>query len=187
MRFVLAAALTAGLAGAGSALAATKAGVTLPDSYNLDGNKLVLNGLGVREATFLKIDVYVAGLYIPAKTSDPASILKGDVPKHITLQFVRDVGKDDQIDAWKKGLKASAKDYKAIEAKVNQLVSWMDDIKSGEQMSYSYVPGKGTTVSVKGQTKGTIEGEDLQYALFRVYLGPKPPNSGLKKGLLGDE
>jgi hypothetical protein len=178
-------ALTVGVAA--PAVAAEKAGVKLPDSYSLDGNSLVLNGLGLREATIFAVDVYVAGLYVPSKTKDASQILKADVPKHLTMKFVRDVGRDKQVEAWREGFKKNAKDYGAIEAKVEKLLGWMADISDGESMSVSYVPGTGTSVSVKGEKKGTIEGEDFQYALFRIYIGPNPPNDGLKTGLLGME
>lgn len=172
---------------AAPAVAAEKGGVKLPDSYTLDGKSLVLNGLGLREATIFAVDVYVAGLYLPSKTKDAAQILKGDVPKHLTMKFVREVGRDKQVEAWREGFQKNAKDYGAIKAKVEELLGWMADIKDGESMSVSYVPGTGTSVTVKGEKKGTIAGEDFQYALFRIYIGPNPPNEGLKNGLLGME
>jgi len=171
----------------GSAWAAEKAGVQLPDAHELGGQKLVLNGLGLREATIFAVDVYVAGLYLPSKTNDASAILAADVPKHLTMRFVRDVGRDNQVDAWREGFEKNAKDYGAIEGKVEKLLGWMSDIDDGQSMSVSYVPGEGTTVSVKGETKGTIAGEDFQYALYRIYIGPNPPNEGLKTGLLGLE
>lgn len=171
--------------GAAPAWAAKKAGVEMPDSREVGGQSLVLNGLGIREATIFSVDVYVAGLYLPTKTDSVDKILDAGTAKHLEMKFVRDVGRNKQVPAWKEGFEKNAKDYKAIESKVNQLLGWMADISSGESMALSYVPGKGTTVYVKGQKKGTIEGEDFQYALFRIYIGPNPPNSGLKTGLLG--
>jgi hypothetical protein len=40
-------------------------------------------------------------------------------------------------------------------------------------------------VTVKGKKKLTVSGAAFQGALLSVWLGPKPPNAGLKKGLLG--
>jgi hypothetical protein len=48
-----------------------------------------------------------------------------------------------------------------------------------------YVPGTGTTVTVKGAKKGTIAGADFMKALWSVYLGANPPTAKLKSGLLG--
>jgi len=39
-------------------------------------------------------------------------------------------------------------------------------------------------VTLNGEEKGTIEGDDFGAALLRVWLGPKPPTEELKNGLL---
>ena len=52
------------------ACAAELAGVVMPEQVTVDGKTLVLNGLGLREATFLRVDVYVAGLYLEEKSQD---------------------------------------------------------------------------------------------------------------------
>ena len=57
------------------ASAADKAGVHMADTLHVRDQDLLLNGLGLREATIFKVDVYVAGLYVTQKTSDPAAIL----------------------------------------------------------------------------------------------------------------
>ena len=67
------------LAAAVDLRAATLAGVTLPDSTQVAGKTLVLNGVGLR--TKFVVKVYVAGLYLEQKSSDPNAILKSDSPK----------------------------------------------------------------------------------------------------------
>jgi hypothetical protein len=49
---------------AASAADNTCAGVSMPASAKAFGEPLVRNGVGVRQATFLNVDVYVAGLYL---------------------------------------------------------------------------------------------------------------------------
>jgi len=39
-------------------------GTSLPRACQVNGSDLKLNGLGVRKATFLKVNVYVAALYV---------------------------------------------------------------------------------------------------------------------------
>ena len=43
-------------------------GVSFPDQAQVEGSALTLNGLGLRQATMLKVNVYVGALYV-AKTS----------------------------------------------------------------------------------------------------------------------
>jgi hypothetical protein len=58
-------------------------------------------------------------------------------------------------------------------------------VVEGDQIVLTYVPGKGTSVSAKGQAKGVIEGKDFSDALLSVWLGGNPVQEDLKKALLG--
>ena len=66
------------------ARAAECLGVTMPDEYKLGGDTLVLNGLGARFATMLKVEVYVAGLYLKERSHDPAAVSY----THLTLPTI---------------------------------------------------------------------------------------------------
>jgi hypothetical protein len=52
-------------------------------------------------------------------------------------------------------------------------------------MVFTYVPGTGTTFAINGKEKRTIAGPAFGPVLFSVWLGAKPPNADLKKGMLG--
>lgn len=161
------------------------AGVTMPETVNAGGRQLVLNGLGLREAT-LGIDVYVAGLYLEEQASDPAAIVESDQVKRLNLAFVRDVGRDDITDAWSEGFRKNAGDQvPALRERIDRLNSFMTDMDRGDTLTFTYLPDTGTVVHVNGQRKGVIEGDDFARALFSIWLGEKPPNKKLKQGLLG--
>ncbi len=185
MRFL---AFALSLALALPALAGEKGGVTLPDEAEVNGKKLVLNGLGLREATMFNVDVYVAGIYIKEKTQDENKILGADEEKCLLLKFVRDVDKSDITDAWDEGFEKNAGDDEdKLKDRIKKLDDWMADIKVGDSLMFIYVPGKGLEVKVKDEVKGTLEGWDFAKVFFSIWLGPKPPNKGLKQGLLGKE
>jgi hypothetical protein len=168
-----------------SADAKKKGGVTMPDSKTIAGKKVVLNGMGIREATVFNVDVYVAGLYLESKSKDYKAIINSKQVKQIHLKFVRDVDRSDITDAWKKSFrKNSGKNYKDIKAHVAKLNSWMSKIKEGQTLTFTVVPGKGTTINVNGKDKGTINDVYFGRVMVSVFIG-KAPNSGLKKGLLG--
>ena len=102
------------------------------------------------------------------------------------MHFVYDVDKGKICDAWKESLEANVPDASAeLEKDFDTLCGWMEDLADGEAMTYTYVPGTGTTVSVKGQDKGTIEGKAFADALFASWIGEHPATKNLKKGLLG--
>ena len=161
-------------------------GVTMPDQLELGGKTLVLNGLGTRLATMLKVKVYVAGLYLERHSQDAAAIVAADRPWHLALKFVRGVTKGEITDAWTDGFKKNAPDYASVAKRVATLNESMTDLKSGSSLTFSYLPGEGTTVAIDGDRKATIAGADFASALLSVWLG-KPPNKEIKIGLLGGE
>lgn len=171
-----------------NASAAQCEGVKFSDSATVAGKKLVLNGLGIREATFMQVDVYVAGLYVEKKSKSGKTLMDPKMTKRLVLHFVRDVDRDDVVEAYQESFqKAAGSKYGKHKADLKKLLSWMSAMKEGQNMTYTYVPGKGVTVSVNGKTKGTIEGDEFSQIFFKIWLGPNPPNSGLKTGLLGGE
>ncbi|MGL1330330.1 chalcone isomerase family protein, partial [Vibrio parahaemolyticus] len=69
----------------------------------VNGRDLTLNGLGVRKATFLEVNVYVAAYYVGTPGRDPKLLIEADGPQQLTLQFVRNVGVNDLRKAFVEG------------------------------------------------------------------------------------
>ena len=165
-------------------VAATLAGVTMPDTMTVGNQTLVLNGMGIRTKLFLK--VYVAGLYLEKKSSDASAIVQSDSTRRIVMQFTRTVDGTEMGEAFADGLKANAPDKAAtLKAQIDQFRNALETLKSGEQLAVTYIPGTGTIVSVRGKDKTTIPGVPFGQLIFAMWLGPKPPNADLKTGLLG--
>jgi hypothetical protein len=166
------------------ASAATLAGVNLPDTVQAGGKTLLLNGLGLR--TKFVVKVYVAGLYLEQKSSDANAVLKSDGPKRLVMHFMRDVSKKQMADAFEDSFDNNSPDAKkTMKGDIDRLLGALEDLKEGNEMAFTYVPGTGTTMSVNGKDKLTIAGPAFAPVLFSVWLGPKPPNADLKKGILG--
>jgi len=162
-------------------LAATLADVTLPDTISVNNQTLVLNGLGLRTKMFVK--VYVGGLYLEKKTNDPAVVIQADAPKRVVLQFVYDPSREQMVDSFKEGFEANAPGK--FKAEVEKWLAAQEAFKKGEQLVATYVPGIGTTLTIKGKDKLTIPGLPFAQAVFSVWFGPKPPTGDLKNGMLG--
>jgi hypothetical protein len=162
------------------------AGVALPDSVQVNGQTLVLNGMGLRKVVLFK--VYVAGLYLPAKQGNPVTILGSDTHRQTMMIFLRGVGAEKICEAWYEGLEANTPDYSPeLRVQFDVLCNWMEDMDKGDSMVYTYIPGEGTRVEVKGGLKGTQEGKAFADALFACWIGPKPgPGEKFKQGLLGE-
>ncbi len=165
-------------------LAETVAGVTLPETSQVEDTDLVLNGIGIRKATWFKVKVYVAGLYLTTKSNEPESILDSSSPKRLVMQFVRDVEADKLTNGWTEGFKKNVTDLSALQKRLDQFNGYMSDIQDGQAIDLTFSQA-GVGVSFAGASKGTIEGQDFARALLSVWLGPEPPNGDLKDGLLG--
>jgi hypothetical protein len=166
-------------------LFSTVAGVKVDDSVNVNGQNLVLNGAGVRKKFFIK--VYVGALYLPAKQSDAAAVMAADAPRRMVMHFVFNVGKGKMAEAWEEGLEDNTRNASAeVKANFKTLASWMEDLKDGQQIVLTYVPGTGTTVDVNGHNKGTLAGKATADAILATWIGPKPgPGDDFKKAVLG--
>jgi|CXWL01.1.fsa_nt_gi hypothetical protein len=167
------------------AFAGEHAGVTMPDSTQVGSQTLVLNGMGLREKFF--VDVYVAGLYLPAKSSDAQAILAADGARKTVMHFVHEVGKDKLCEGWNESLANNTPNASsALKADFAKLCAAMEDVAVGDQIAFVYEPGKGTDVMVKGASKATFAGKEFADALWASWIGPKPgPGEAFKQSLLG--
>jgi len=164
--------------------AASLAGVTLPDTEQVVDTKLVLNGLGLR--TKFMVKVYVAGLYVEQKSSDPRASINAERSKRIVMQFLHGASKSQMTDAFSESFNDNSPGaMKTMKVDIDRLLSALEPVKEGDQMVFTYVPGKGTTFAINDKEKLTIAGPAFSPVLFSVWLGPKPPNADLKKGMLG--
>jgi hypothetical protein len=162
--------------------------ISFPGHVQVNGSDLKLNGLGVRKATFLKVNVYVSALYVVQPLRDPKPLIESDTPQQLVLHFVRNVGVEDVRKGFVEGFeRSSASQSAALAERIAKFNTWMSDMKSGQQLTFVRLPHTGIQVSVNGVPKGTIEGDDFSRALLSIWLGPAPPNPELKSGLLGGE
>lgn len=185
-RRILAQALVIMALSTGVAQAKECKGVNFPDQAQVEGSSLTLNGLGLRQATAFKVNVYVAALYVDKKSSDPNALLGSNAPSELILQFVRNVGADDLRKGWSEGFEKNSKDQlPALKDRIAMLNGWMADVKTGERLTFIHKPGAGIQVDVNGAVKGTLKGDDFAKAFLSIWLGADPPNPELKAGLLG--
>lgn len=163
--------------------AGSLAGVTMPDTVQVGGTTLALNGMGLR--TKFMVKVYVAGLYLDQKSSDASGILQADAPKRIVMHFLHGASKSQIANAFDDSFNDNAPDArKVVKDEINQFLGVLEPLKEGDEMVFTYVPGKGTICTINGKEKLTIAGKAFGPVLFSVWLGPKPPNADLKKGIL---
>ena len=166
-----------------AALAGELAGATLPDTLKSGDMTLKLNGLGLRKKSMFK--VYVGGLYLESPSKDAGAILAADQAKAIRMHFLRDLTKAQLVEALQSGFEGNAKDKTGQKAAFDKMLTLIPDVKEGDTLTFTYLPGKGTTLQVGNKELGAFAGKGFSDAVFSIFLGPKPPSEDLKKGMLG--
>ena len=154
------------------------------------GPELVLNGAGVRHRmAFIK--VYVGALYLSGKKGDAEEIIKDPGAKRVLMHILIDeVTARDFIASLNNALAANhiPAELALIESRLRELNRMMDGIgtlKKGGVVLLDYLPGKGTRITVNGEEKITIKGEDFFQALLRIWIGKKPVDGRLRDAMLG--
>jgi len=181
----LLAAPLAPLSPASADTARTKNGVTMSETIDVAGHTLALNGMALRKKFIIK--VYVAGLYVGSKSHKADEILAADAPRQMVMHFISGHGTKDKIcGAWSDGLKDNTPGASAeLKQQFVELCGMMQDIKNGERLTITYVPGTGTTINIADTDRGTIQGKEFADALLACWIGPKPgPGDGFKKDIL---
>jgi hypothetical protein len=182
MRALVALALILGFAR--PALAAKAEGKEIPATISVAGQDLKLNGWGVRKKFVVK--VYVGALYLATPSQSAEEVVKADAPKAVRMTFLRDVTKDQIMDAFRDGFAANTgRDApKTFAAKLDRLATAVpDELKENQVLQIAYAPGTGT-IATSGDKQVIVEGKDFSDALFMNWFGPKPPNEDLKRRML---
>ena len=171
--------------------AAELEGVTLEDRIRVDGQELQLNGMALRtRAVFFK--VYVAGLYLPAKTLEARAAIEAPGPKRIILVMLRDATAQQFTDSIDHAMRANntAEQIAAVKTQVDELYAMIRAVgqsKGGARVVLDYQPSAGgTTLLVDGVAQGKpMVGEAFYQVLLRIWLGEDPVQMDLKEALLG--
>ena len=174
---------------AASAQPAEIEGVKLEPTAQVGGAALVLNGAGVRTRAIFK--VYVAGLYVPQKANSGAALLSQKGPRRVAITMLRNVDADTFAGALIEGLQknhseAQLAGFKTQIDALNANLKSAGDAKKGDVIHLDFAPDVGTRVIVNGKPQGNaIAGEDFYAAVLRIWLGDKPADGDLKKGMVG--
>lgn len=191
VRVAMVAALSGLAAVAGNAVAQTVEveGVKFEPTVQVGGTTLQLNGAGVRTRAIFK--VYAAGLYVPQKANTAATLLAQKGPRRMVIAMLRNVDADSFSGALNDGLKANLSEAQVVGFKaqidaLNANLKAVGEAKKGDLIHFEFTPEAGTRVLVNGQPRGSaIPGEDFFGAVLRIWLGDKPVDGALKKGLVG--
>jgi hypothetical protein len=164
-------------------------GIRFDDAARVGGKTLQLNGTGLRAVFIVK--GYVAGLYLPEKARNAAVVLGDRGPKRLQIRVLREVEPDDIIKALGSGIRRNHTDaqLQSLADRLGQLDRTIVEVGTahkGDVINLDFSPDTGTVVAINGTPRGRpIPGEDLYQAVLRAFLGDRPVDADLKRGLLG--
>ena len=111
--------------------------------------------------------------------------------KRMSLSMLRDLTAQQLTDALNEGFAANnppadQERYKGQLAELLAVMNALGQAKTGEVVALDFVPDSGTRVLVNGAAKGKpIPDEGFYRAILKIWLGDKPADADLKRGLLG--
>ena len=163
--------------------AATLDNITFADKVSVEGKDLVLNGIGIRKATFLKIKVYYGALYLEQKTNDAAALISSAAPKQIIMHFVRDVGAKKLQDGFNEGMEASNKNHESFKVQMAKFNASIVDMVKDDLIIVTFT-NDGVLLNVKGKQSEKIVSPEFSKALLRIWF-IEPRDENLRNSLLG--
>ncbi len=184
----------------------------LPKTEKREAVSHQLSGVGVREKTIFKVDVYALGFYMDEEAALPAlkkaaedlsaskleksaafrkALLGDDFGKTMRLVMVRDVDAEDMSEAfddalWPRMKAHSDKEQDRIAAKaaLAEFRGFFEkEAKDKQVLDFTWMPGGLMYAVVDGKRFPVVKSESLCRALFDVFVGDDPISGGAKKDI----
>ncbi len=175
------------------ALVEPKTGTEYPDQIPIETPAgpatLVATGVGLREKTMMKVDIYTIVSYVDGAadlSADPAAaILALDAPKRLQMDLRRSFGRDKLVDTFVKTIAANFDDQTPFADDLTAFLAYFEqDAQDGDVLVFDYVPQTGLTTSLNGEVKGVIQNVAFVGALWSVWFGKRPADDHLTRALV---
>jgi len=143
--------------------------------------------LGTAFKSFVIFPLVTVSLYVSDRNLKDNVL--DDVPKRIEVHYHVNVSKKEldrqTIDGIKRNF--SGNELIALMPKINQIDSYYPDIRAGDRICVTYMPGIGSQVQINGSIKGLVPGPDFAKAFFSIWVGKNPVDQKAKYKLLGQK
>ncbi len=182
--FLTSLALTAALALAAPAGAARVEGVPFaPRLEGTGGGALDLCSAGLLRYKVV-FRAYVAALYLPDCDGLPRVLDDGAKRLEISYFWAIPAAKFGEAADAILARSLPAEEIDRLRARLDTLHAAYRDVEPGDRYALTYVPGRGTTLSLGDVELATIPGADFARAYFGIWLGDEPGDAGLRRRLL---
>ena len=160
------------------------AGVKLDQTVTVNSQQLKLNGAGIRKKFFMNI--YIGSLYSARQLSSAAAALGDGGDKLIRMNFLHSkVDKEKITEAFKEGFANNSPDLIGSPEVKKFMALFTADFVKGDVVDLALFADGSVTVSHNGKSLGTVASTKLAKGVLAIYLGDKPADDSLKKGMVG--
>ena len=158
--------------------------LSFPSKVSIDGKQLILNGTGIRKATWFKVKVYDGALYLSRKSSSPSEVMQMEKPVRIYMRFLRDVSQSEFQGGWEDAFRQSvSKENQTKMAKTfEKFNAFMTKIKKTEDVIITFRQD-GVAVNLNNQTKEKFGDSQFSQAILSLWF-VKPVDPELMRSLL---
>ena len=172
------------LCGATAAAALEVEGVQVEPTVTVQGQTLRLNGYGIREKFFF--DIYLGSLYTTQPVASTAAALVAPGSKLIRMNFLyHKVDREKIVEAFAEGFEKNSPHLVESAAAKTFLGWFVHDFVRGDAVDLE-LGADGTVLATQnGSLLGSLNSPELARGVLLIYLGDKPADAGLKKGMLG--
>lgn len=149
----------------------------------------LLNGLAL-EQQFNK-DRYIAAVYSENLTGNASALLDNNTPRRLEVRVVADSLSARRFrNQWMEGI-AINNPGSLLTEQADNMVTFANLFSGrfykGDQLSIAFAADTGTTsVALNGVPLGQVEDREFFNTLLRAWIGPVPPSSDFRDGLLAD-
>jgi hypothetical protein len=159
-------------------------GVQVPDTVQVAGKTLHLNGYGVRTYSIFGVHIYAASLYLEHLSTNPNEIIQSPQTKLLTVRFEHAVSADQSRNAWRTALENNCVAPCHLDPQdVQRFLSLVPAMTQGEYFYLLFMQGR-ATVSANGQQIGIISRRQFADVMLATFLGPHPASPTLRQELL---
>ncbi|MBN1207041.1 MAG: chalcone isomerase family protein [Myxococcaceae bacterium] len=165
--------LLAAVLAAGLAEAREVGGVQMPDTVELQGHRLELAHMALKEKLFFNI--YVWGLYMEHIPRAESEAISTNSFKRLHFRFLRKVRCDQLVGAFRHGLSShAAMSSEPMRQELELLLKSLRDVGKGDNLILTYEPGTGLHVSGEASGGVLIPDKGFADALFAAWLQRHP-------------
>ena len=159
-------------------------GVRFDENIIVDGQLFKLENIGLLRYKII-FKVYAAALYLGGECT-VKDVFK-DVPKRLELVYFSSIAAEDLALSSDQVLQrnVSEQQFEEMRSQVKKLYQSYQDVKPKDRYVLTYIPGKGTEMTLNAKSLITIQGADFARAYFSIWLGNQPLDKDLRDTLLG--